>query len=192
MIPNATDETRFYAKDRAACREKLDWDPAQFIVAFTGSFIERKGVRKLCAALDRFDDVYSVFIGTGEQQPDCKNIIHCGRVPNAQMCDYLNAADIFVLPTLAEGCCNAIVEAVCCGLPVVSADRAFNYDVLDCGNSILIDPLSEDEIYEAIRKLKDDEQLRSRLSRGCLDRAKELTLDARVDKINAFIGKFLG
>lgn len=187
VIPNATDGTRFYHKDRMACRKKLGFSEDAFIIAFTGSFIERKGIEKLSAALDRFDDVYSLFIGVGECQPTCKNILHKGRVVNSEMVDYLNAADIFVLPTLAEGCCNAIVEAICCGIPVVSSDRLFNYDILDKTNSILIDPLNENEIYEAIRRLKEDVDLRDRLSQGCLDKAQELSLDVRVDKILEFI-----
>lgn len=187
IIPNATDQMRFYSKDRNACRKNLGWDENKFIVIFTGSFIERKGIGKLSSVIDRFKDVYVVFIGTGEMKPTCKNIIHCGRVPNAQMCDYLNAADVFVLPTLAEGCCNAIVEAVSCGIPVISSDRSFNYDILDNSNSILIDPLNEDEIFKAINKLKMDFDLREQLSKGCLNKAKELSLDVRVNKILDFI-----
>lgn len=187
IIPNATDSTRFFRKDKLECRKKLGLPKDAFIVAFTGSFIERKGIMKLSAALDRFDDVYSMFIGVGECKPTCKNILQTGRVLNSEMCDYLNAADIFVLPTLAEGCCNAIVEAVTCGVPVVSSDRSFNYDVLDESNSILVDPLSEDEIYQAIKMLKEDSGKRECLAAGCLERAKDLSLDSRVDKILSFI-----
>lgn len=187
IIPNATESTRFFQKDKLECRKKLGLPENAFIVAFTGSFIERKGIMKLSAALDRFDDVYSMFIGVGECKPTCKNILHVGRVLNSDMCDYLNAADIFVLPTLAEGCCNAIVEAVTCGIPVVSSDRSFNYDVLDESNSILVDPLSEEEIYQAIKILKEDSGKRECLTEGCLERAKGLSLDSRVDKILSFI-----
>jgi glycosyltransferase involved in cell wall biosynthesis len=35
---------------------------------------------------------------------------------------FLNASDVFILPTLAEGSCNAILEALACGIPVVSSD----------------------------------------------------------------------
>ena len=187
IIPNATEPTRFFKKDRRECRKKLRLPEDAFIVAFTGYFIERKGIMKLCAALDRFDDVYSLFIGTGAQKPTCKNVLHVGSVRNAELCDYLNAADVFVLPTLAEGCCNAILEAMACGIPVVSSNRSFNKEILDDTNAVLIDPLSEDEIYEAIRLLKENPAKREELSCGCLEKAKELTLDRRVDRILQFI-----
>lgn len=187
VIPNATDSSRFFKKDKHVCRKELGYPEDAFIVAFTGTFIERKGIGKLSNVLNRFDDVYSVFIGTGDSKPTCKNILHVGRVLNSKMSMYLNAADIFVLPTLAEGCCNAIVEAVSCGVPVVSSDRSFNYDVLDKTNAILIDPLSEEEIYNAIKALKEDPERRNRLVEGCLEKATELSLDRRVDKILEFI-----
>lgn len=187
VIPNATDSSRFYPKDKTECRIKLGLPAEAFIVAFTGSFMERKGVAKLSAALDRFEDVYSMFIGVGDCKPTCKNILHTGKVLNSEMPNYLNAADVFVLPTLAEGCCNAIVEAVSCGVPVISSDRAFNYDLLDNSNAILIDPLSVDAIYQAIKLLKEDPARRECLTAGCLEKAKELSLDCRVDKILAFI-----
>ncbi|MEE3491935.1 glycosyltransferase family 4 protein [Ruminococcus sp.] len=189
IIVNAVDIGRFYKKDREQVRKEMGWSNDQFIVAFTGTFIERKGVKRLSHALDRFDDVYSIFMGVGEEQPTCKNILHCGRVENVKMNDYLNAADVFVLPTLAEGCSNAIVEAVAAGLPVISSDMEFNYDVLDDSCSILIDPNDEEAIYQAILKLKTDPELRNKLASGAEKKAKELSLDVRVDKIQTFINE---
>ncbi|MBQ7329960.1 MAG: glycosyltransferase [Oscillospiraceae bacterium] len=187
ILPNATEPKRFFKKDKAECRSKLGLPQDAFIVAFTGSFIERKGIMKLSAALDRFDDAYSMFIGAGEKKPTCKNVLHMGSVRNCELCDYLNAADVFVLPTLAEGCCNAILEAMACGVPIVSSNRSFNNEILDVTNSILIDPLSEEDIYQAIKELKENPAKRERLSTGCLEKAKDLTLDRRVDKILDFI-----
>lgn len=187
IIVNAVDNKRFYKKNRTELRAKLQWPEDAFIVAFTGSFIERKGVLRLAHAIDRFDDVYAVFMGVGPEKPECKNILYCGRVNNAVLGDYLNAADIFVLPTQAEGCSNAIVEAVACGLPVVSSDMEFNYDVLDDTCAILIDPNDEDAIAGAIAKLKSDEHYRAQLQKGAEEKAGQLSLDVRVDKIQRFI-----
>ena len=191
VIVNAADTDRFYKKDKKKIREKMGWPQDAFVVAFTGSFIERKGVLRLAHVLDRFEDVYSVFMGVGPEKPECKNMLHCGRVNNAELSDYLNAADIFVLPTQAEGCSNAIVEAIACGLPVVSSDREFNYDVLDNTCAVLIDPDSEDEIAEAICKLKNDVDYREKLCHGAQQKASQLSLDVRVDKIQKFIYKII-
>jgi glycosyltransferase involved in cell wall biosynthesis len=187
VIVNAADPQRFYKRDKAQCRRELGFPEDAFIVSYTGSFIPRKGTRKLSRVLDQFDDIYSVFIGVGEDAPDCKNILHMGRVPNEKIGAYLCASDVFVLPTQAEGCCNAIVEAVSCGVPVISSDRPFNYDVLDDSCAILIDPDSEEALEHAIRRIKEDDALRQRLAEGSQQKGAGLTIDQRVDKLLLFM-----
>jgi glycosyltransferase involved in cell wall biosynthesis len=187
VIVNAADSQRFSPQDKAQCRKALGFPEDAFIVSYTGSFIPRKGTRKLSRVLDRFEDVYSVFIGVGEDKPDCKNILHMGRVPNEKIGTYLCASDVFVLPTQAEGCCNAIVEAVSCGVPVISSDRPFNYDVLDDSCAILIDPDSEEELEDAIRRVKEDPALRERLAEGSRRKGAGLSIHRRVDHLLAFM-----
>lgn len=187
VIVNAVDSHRFYPKDKREIRKKMGWPLDAFIIAFTGSFIERKGVLRLANAIEEYEDVYSLFMGVGPEKPTCKNILHCGRVNNAEMNDYLNAADVFVLPTQAEGCSNAIVEAIACGLPVISSDLSFNYDILDDTCAILIDPNDERAIVDAIGKLKNDIELRKKLEAGAKAKAKNLSLDVRIDRIQNFI-----
>ena len=187
IIPNAANSDRFYHLNKATCRKELGFPEDKFIVAFTGSFIERKGIQKVAKAVDSIDDVYAIFIGTGPEEPKCRNILFKGRIKNEEMVKYLNAADVFVLPTLAEGCSNAIVEAVVCGLPVISSNRSFNWDMLDESCSILIDPEKQDEITEAIKALKDNPERRNKLAGGSKKRAKMLSLDGRVDRILEFL-----
>ena len=93
----------------------------------------------------------SIFIGSGEQTPEIDGILFCGKLPHDQIVHYLNAADVFVLPTLAEGCSNAIIEAMACGLPIISSDLPFNDDILDAENSIRVNSLDVESIAEAIR-----------------------------------------
>ncbi len=191
VIPNAVDVNRFYHLNKYECRKKLGWDENAFIIAFTGSFIERKGVNRVAAAVEKVGGIHSVFIGVGPDVPQCDNILFCGRVKNEDMVMYLNSADVFVLPTLAEGCCNAIVEAVVCGLPVISSDRMFNYDILDDSCSVLIDPENVDELANAIKRLKEDTEYRNKLAAGSLKKAKELSIDVRVDRILDFINTIM-
>ena len=101
----------------------------------------------------------------------------------------MNCADIFVLPTLHEGCCNAIIEAMACGLPIVSSDRDFNHDILDETCSILIDPTNTKEIAKAIKTLKENKSLRDKLSQGAIDKSQTLTIDRRAKKIIDFINQ---
>ena len=187
IIVNASDPERFHKKDQKQCRRELGFPEDAFIVSYTGTFMPRKGTKKLSRVLDKLEDVYSIFIGVGEDAPDCKNILHMGRVPNEKIGTYLCASDVFVLPTLAEGCCNAIVEAVSCGVPVISSDLPFNHDVLDDSCAILIDPNSEEQLEQAIRKMKDDPDFRNRLAAECEKRAGQLTIDRRIERLLEFM-----
>lgn len=191
VLPNGINPELFHPSDRLTCRRELGFPEDAFIAAFCGQLSHRKGVKVLSDALDSLNEgkpVHVLFIGQpmGEQ-PNCCHILHCGPVAHDKVATYLNAADIFVLPTLHEGCCNAIVEAMACGLPVVSSDRPFNHDILSADNAILIDPTDSRQVADAIVKLRDDKELRQRLSNGAKSIAKRLTIAERATKIIEFM-----
>lgn len=193
VLPNAIDHNLFYVKDKKALRKQYGVPEHKFIVAFTGSFIHRKGSDRLSQAIEllKDEDICSFFIGAGQGSenlvPTCPGVLYCGKVAHEKIADYLNMADVFALPTLNEGCCNAIIEAMACGLPVISSDRLFNHDLLDKSNSILVDPLNIDEIAAAIKVLKNDLVLRQKLRDGALLTAKEQEINKRAGKILDFI-----
>ena len=92
-----------------------------------------------------------------------------------------------MLPTLAEGCCNAVIEAMACGLPIISSNLPFNWDVLDDTNSIMINPNSIEEIANAIHTLRDNPELRVKLAEGAASRATALTIENRAKAIIEFM-----
>lgn len=187
VFPNAVNSSLFHKRNREECRRQLGLPQGAFIVAFVGWFIERKGPQRVAAAISQVDGVKSLFIGKGEQEPQCDGILFKGSLPHEQVPIYLGAADCFVLPTLHEGCCNAVVEAMSCGLPVISSNLPFNWDVLDNTNSIMVDPINVNEIASAIRELKDNPKKRSELAEGASQKAESLTIDKRAKAILEFM-----
>lgn len=193
VIPNATDSAVFHKMDKLQCRRELGFDEHLFAVIYVGQFVRRKGYDRVAAAIDRLNDhsIGVIFLG-GEKEgrkPQCRGIIKCGLVAQNEIPKYLNAADLFVLPTRAEGCCNAIVEAMACGLPIVSSDMPFNYDIIDSTNALLVNPESIDEIAMAIRRVKENPTLQSSMSKSSLEKARKLTLSARAEKIISFMNE---
>ena len=187
IIPNGFRSDEFYVINKKEARRRTGINEDCFVVAFVGDFNERKGVSRLSEAINRFDDVYSIFIGKGIIKPFCKNILFQGTVKHNELYLYLNSADIFVLPTQAEGCCNAIIEAVACGVPVISSNKSFNDEILDDCYSIRINENNVDEIERAIRLLKDDEGLRNKMSLNAHSNSFKLNINNRINSIIEFI-----
>lgn len=191
VFPNGIDESLFVPQDRDEARQKYNITRDAFVVAFLGSFDNRKGINRLSEAMNKIEeeDVYLICAGKGALVPSTDKCIFHNSVLHSDLPMFLSAADIFVLPTLNEGCCNAIIEAMACGLPIVSSNRSFNDDILDETNSLLIDPTKVDEIFVAIKTLYKNKDLRKKLSDGSLRKAKELTLTVRSQKILEFMEK---
>ena len=192
VLPNAIDANVFHRMDKQQCRQELGIDPHLFVVIYVGQFLHRKGYDRLAAAIDLLNDkgIGVVFLGKAKEDkepPLCKGIIHQGFTNQQEIAKYLNAADVFVLPTLAEGCCNAIVEAMACGLPIISSDLPFNHDILDSNNALLVDPNSVEQIANAIKTIKENKALQASLAANSLDKAQSLTLPDRARRIINFI-----
>ena len=187
VIPNAVDNSLFRRLNRNLLRKELAFNQDAFIVSFVGAFCHRKGVNRVLEAVKNIPEVKLLLIGKGDNVPENKQIIFKGSLPHKEIARYLNASDVFVLPTLAEGCCNAIIEALACGLPVISSNLPFNWDVLNQTNSILVDPMNVDEITVAIKQLMGDDSRRANLSKGALKCASELTMEKRIIKLIDFL-----
>lgn len=187
ILPNSINSKIFYPLSQKEAREKLHLDPNYKIAIFVGEFSNRKGVNRVLEAAKSIPELKLILIGSGDPLIESDQILYCGTLPHYIIPLYLNASDFFVLPTLAEGCCNAIVEALACGLPIISSDRSFNYDILDDSNSILINPNNTDEIADALRKLYYSPDLCESLSKGALTTSKALRIEERVQKIKQFL-----
>jgi len=193
VLHNGVDLSKFYLKNKHDSRKALGFSDSDFIIVFVGHFNHRKGISRLTAALKILNEqkIKSIFIGSGPLVPDCEGILFKGSINHDSMVDYLNCGDIFILPTLNEGCCNAIIEAMACGLPIISSDLPFNHEILNNENSILVNPNDIGAISNAIMQLKNDLHLREKLSFGALKTAKSLSIKGRAEKIIKFIDSFL-
>lgn len=189
VIPNSINPSLFYPRDKNVMRKKLGLPQRNFILAFVGQFNSRKGVARLCDALKKINnpDIKIMFMGSGAEHPDYEGTLFAKTVGHDSLPEYLCAADAFILPSINEGCSNAIIEAMACGLPILSSDLDFNHDILNKSNSILFNPLRTDEIARAVQTLYSDSNLQEILSQGALKTASMLTIHERAKKILAFI-----
>ncbi len=188
VIPNAIEpELFFYRNDKRRLREKYHIPEDKFVVIFVASFSERKGYDIVYRILERNFSWMGIMIGGEEPEACPEHILFPGKVLHEILPEYMNLADVFVLPTISEGCCNTIIEAMACGLPVVTSNKEFNYDIIDKESGVLVNPFSESEIEEAIRKLETDEIFREGVSKKARERVKNLIIEKRAEKIYHFM-----
>lgn len=193
VLPNCVDDLLFHVSNNRDKRKELGVKSDDFLVMFVGSFIHRKGADRVSDAIKKLYDrkIKSIFVGRPFDHenviPNCDGIVFKGTLNHSELPKYLNAADLFVLPTLKEGCCNAIVEALSCGIPVVSSNRPFNEDILNENNSIVIDPENIDEISNAIYVMKNDLEIYRNKKKYTIEHSNEYSISVRAQRIIDFI-----
>lgn len=179
VFPNGVDLSLFYPRDRYEMRKKFGFPSAKTIISFVGHFDERKGPHRLLSAVSGLDEICLVLIGDGAVPLEGKNIVFKGTLEHSKIPEMLSASDFFALPTTSEGSCNAILEAIACGLPVITSKGDFNDDIVDDDVAIRINPLDIDEIRAAIIKLYNDQNLRNKMSSCAMEKIKRFDIESR-------------
>jgi sugar transferase (PEP-CTERM/EpsH1 system associated) len=88
--------------------------------------------------------------------------------------DVMRAMDIFVLPSVAEGMCNALLEAMATGLPIVATAVGGNPEAVVDGKSALLFPAGDVPALSGhLLRLLSDAAARTRLAKGALQRVTE-------------------
>jgi colanic acid/amylovoran biosynthesis glycosyltransferase len=108
--------------------------------------------------------------------------------------DLLQKADVFVLPSLSEGFCNAAIEAMGCGIPVVMANcGGAREGVTDGVEGFIVPPRDSEGMAAAIEKLVLDPGLRARMGQAGRERVlRQFTLVRHVSEFRTLIEEVRG
>jgi glycosyltransferase involved in cell wall biosynthesis len=104
------------------------------------------------------------------------NILLPGYVAAADVPAFYNAAEVFVYPSIYEGFGLPIAEAMACGTPVVTS-RGSSLDEVASDAAVLVDPLDELSIAEALNRVLADPELRKRLGHAGLKRSRQFSFE---------------
>lgn len=172
-IPNGVATTHWEeatAERRAAARRALNLPQDAVIALFAGRFAREKGLRDLLetwTATTKLGRAKLVLVG--EPAPDDPigpieqgdRVIVRGRTDHIKQ--YYWAADLFILPSYGEGMSNTLLEAMCCGLPVVATNVGAAAQMIDSGvTGFLIAPGDWTALATVLTRLIDEPALRER------------------------------
>lgn len=104
-------------------KKKLGLDPKLPVVLFVGSGFQRKGAFELVEAIKLLTKFQAIIVGKDKKLEDLRGHVRGQKIlitgPQDSIQKYLDASDIFCLPSLYDSFPNAALEALCCGLPIV-------------------------------------------------------------------------
>lgn len=175
-IPTGVDLGLFTPGDRMEARLSLGLPAGVFLVGIVATLRSWKGHRFLVDAIAGIGDpgVRLAIVGDGpgrdnlRQQVDALGMGARVLMPGQQhdVVPWLRAMDVFALPSYAnEGVPQAIIQAMACGLPVVSTSAGAIGEVVVPGvTGLMVAPQDAASLRNAIEQLRADDNLRRRLS----------------------------
>ena len=184
-IPTGIDLARFRPGSRDAARASLGLPAAAPLIGIVATLRSWKGHRYLLqavAAMARKDPVV-VIVGDGPQREALEALaVGLDLAPRvrfagdqADVAPWMQALDVFCLPSYAnEGVPQALMQAMACGLPVVSTPVGSIEEIVADGDTgVLVPPEDPVRLREALEKLLDDAGLRGALGSRAAATARE-------------------
>jgi glycosyltransferase involved in cell wall biosynthesis len=113
-----------------------------------------------------------------------------GYVPDEDLPAIYSGADLFVFPSIYEGFGLPVLEAMACGIPVVTSNTSSLPEVAGDA-ALLVDPYSVDEIAAAMRRVLCDPDVAAELCAKGLQRAKQFSWERTARETIAVYEKVL-
>lgn len=161
VIGNGVDIDRFKPIDRKMARAALGIALDAKVLISVGGLVPRKGFHRVIEAMPALRITYPdiKFLIVGGPSPEGNNlpqlqhqvnelglrncVFFLGPIKPDRLSELLSAADVFVLATSNEGWANVFLEAMACGLPVVTTDVGGNREVVTDESLGIITPLGD-------------------------------------------------
>lgn len=160
VIPNGVD-TAFYKNTK----EKKD---AAFRLLYAGRLAKVKGLEYLIQSIVCLKELFLVLAGDGPEKENLQTLVKSlnlenqvkftGRLDKNSLLKEYQKADLFILPSLREGMSNTLLEAMACGLPVITTNTGGSQELIQ-GNGFIVNKADSEAIKSAIQKYLNDKNL---------------------------------
>ncbi|APW45091.1 glycosyltransferase [Rhodoferax antarcticus] len=161
VVGNGIDTDKFQRTDKAVARQALNLAMDERVLVSVGGLVERKGFHRVIEVLPElireFGNLRLLVVGgataEGNNRAELEQLVQrlklqghvqfLGPRPHNELANILSAADVFVLATRNEGWANVFLEAMACGLPVVTTDVGGNREVVTSEDYGLVVPFDD-------------------------------------------------
>jgi UDP-glucose:(heptosyl)LPS alpha-1,3-glucosyltransferase len=174
-----------------------------FVLFFAGNEFGRKGLQTVVESLGQWNDSSVKLVVAGDDDPEPyrragakfgveNQLRFLGKISGPEK--FFLAADVFVLPTYYEPFGMVIIEAMAAGIPVItSAAAGAVEDLLDGVHGLYLDnPLSADELVEALRRIRGDCALAGELAANGLKESLRFSWDTIAEQTLAVYHRLPG
>ncbi len=191
--------------DRRDVRRELNLATDAMVLLFVGNLRREKGLYELIEAFSRIrkqvPNAVLRICGQGPERAGLEQAIHrhglsdsiqmVGAVMPERMHLWMQACDVFSLPSYSEGMPNVVMEAMACGVPMITTTVGGLPDAVgDSAGAILVSPKQVEPLTDAILRVCLDPSLRREMSLAARSTAEQrFSLRANVEKTLAHVKK---
>ncbi len=159
-----------------------------FICISICRLVARKRLQDVINAVSELKDLNILYLiaGEGPEQTALKKLAEelgiqtqvrlLGRITEQEKADYLNAANLFVMPSSHEGFGISYLEAMAAGCPVIASDQGGQTEFLQSGKHGFLVPVGDvDAIAQSVRTLAETPKLRQKMSEENINLAQSFS-----------------
>ncbi|MCP4403586.1 MAG: glycosyltransferase family 4 protein [bacterium] len=158
-------------------------------IFYVGKHHPYKNIKQLLYAYTQYEDIYHSFqlVIAGKRDPRRNDLYECagsldpkghirftGNVSDEALVQLYQEAGLFVFPSLYEGFGLPPLEAMACGVPVISSNAASLPEVVGDA-ALLVDPSNRAELADAIRKVLTDKDLANTLRKKSIEQSQKFS-----------------
>lgn len=193
FIPLGVDIEKFKpSKNKKLAKAKLGIKKDTFVIGYLGRISKEKDLKTLRDAFEEIpiDNKLLLIVGGGSFLQtrifkDMKNKRITGFI--SKPIRYLQAMDVYVLPSLTETSSLSTLEAMSSGLPIIATPVGSVSDYIhNQKNGLIFDKKDVKGLVYLLLRLYKDEKLREELGKNARETAKEFTWNQTVDTLIKF------